>query len=126
MFDFARKGLYVGLGLANATKEKIESFAREFAKEAKLTEDEGRKLAQFLHRESKKAGEGLKETVDGLVEAAVKRMPCRRGMKEMEARIAALEMAVGIAPPQPDCCCSEEGPEQADGAEKSAEDETGK
>lgn len=123
MFDFARKGFYLGLGLANATKEKIESFAREFAKEAKLTEEEGRKLAQFLHGESKKAGDSLKETVDGLVEAAVKRMPCRRGIKELEARIAALEEAVGITPPEPECCCSDKNTDEANEADKSAEDE---
>jgi len=121
MFDFARKGFYLGLGLANATKEKIESFAKEFAKEAKLTEEEGRKLANFLHGESKKAGESLKETVDGLVEAAVKRMPCRRGIKELEARIAALEEAVGITPPEPKCCCSDEDAKQTDEADEDAE-----
>jgi len=122
MFDFARKGLYVGLGLANATKEKIESCAKEFAKEAKLTEEEGRKFAHFLQGESKKASENLRETVDGLVEAAVKRIPHRRGIKELEARIAALEEAVGIAPPEPECCCSDDAQDADEGAEDEAKE----
>ena len=122
MLNFARRGLYVGLGLANATKEKIESFAKEFSKEAKLTEEEGRKLAKLLHGESKKASDGLKDTVEGLVEAAVKRMPCRRGVKELEARVAVLEAALGIAPPEPECNCSDETENSTDGEGEDAKD----
>ena len=74
MFEFAKRGLYVGLGLANMTKEKVESFAQEFAKQAKLSEEEGKKFAEYLQAESKKASAELKQNVDKLVEAAVNKL----------------------------------------------------
>lgn len=102
MFEFAKKGLYVTLGLASATKERIDTFAKEFAKRAKLSEKEGRKLAEYLHSESKKAHKSLKENVDSMVQKAVNRMPLKSRLDRLEARVAALEAAAGITPPPPE------------------------
>ncbi len=109
MFEFAKKGLYVGLGLANLTKEKAEAFAKEFAQRADLTEEEGKKFAEYLQGESRKASDGLKETVDNLVKAAVRRLPCCRKCAQLEERIAALEAAAGIASPEPESATDDEG-----------------
>jgi len=112
MLDFAKRGLYVGLGLAYTTKEKVEAFAKEFAARSKLSEEEGRKLAEYLQAESKKASESLKETVEQLVQKAAKRLPCDRRFQGLEARLAALEKAAGIASPPPaepsKCCCGDQ------------------
>ena len=98
MFEFAKKGLYLGLGLANLTKEKAEALAKELADRAHLTEEEGRKLAGYLQEESQKAGESLKQTVDKLVSAAMERLPCHACIRRIEARLEALETAAGISP----------------------------
>ena len=100
MLDFAKKSLYVGLGLATMTKEKLEAFAKEAADYAKLSEEEGRKLAEFLQTEAKKARENLRENVDGLVKGAVNSLPSKGRVHRLEQRIAALEKAVGITPPE--------------------------
>lgn len=98
MLDFAKKSLYVGLGLATMTKDKIEAFAKEAADYAKLGEEEGRKLAEYLQAEARKARESLRENVEGLVNAAVKNLPSKRRIHRLEQRIAALEEAAGITP----------------------------
>jgi len=96
MLEFAKKGIYAGLGLASMTKDKIEELAKEFSERAKMNEDEGRKLAEYLQQEGKKARDGLRQQIDGAVEAATKRLNCVRKIEELEARIAALEAACGL------------------------------
>ena len=98
MLEFAKKGFYLGLGLATMTRDKVQSFAKEVAERTKMTEEEGKKFAQYIDAESQKARESLKESVQQIVGATVGRLPCRRQLKELEARVAALEAAMGIEP----------------------------
>ena len=100
MFEFAKKGFYVGLGLATMTKEKVEEYAKQVSKKVKQSEDEGHKFADYLQTESKKARETLKDNVDSLVQRAVKRLHCVSKIDELEKRIIALEAAAGIVPPE--------------------------
>ncbi|MBN2448964.1 MAG: hypothetical protein JXR77_01160 [Lentisphaeria bacterium] len=99
MFEFAKKGIYVGLGLASFTKEKAEAFAKEFAKRAKVSEDEGRRFAEYLSAESRKAQKGLRESVETMVQKAVDRVPFKRRLEALEARVALLEqLALDLCP----------------------------
>ncbi|NOY81390.1 MAG: hypothetical protein GXP31_10350 [Kiritimatiellaeota bacterium] len=98
MLDFAKKGFYLGLGLATLTKDKVQSFAKEVAERTKMTEEEGKKFAQYLDAESQKARESLKENIQQVVHATVGRLPWRRRIEELETRIAAIESAMGIQP----------------------------
>jgi polyhydroxyalkanoate synthesis regulator phasin len=91
MKDFFRKTLYVGLGLANMTKEKVESAAKEIAKSAKLSEEEGRKLAEYLSEESHKAQEKMSANVKKMVDQTTKHFPTRKRIDALEARIEKLE-----------------------------------
>ena len=100
MFEFAKKGFYVGLGLASFTKEKAESFAREFAKRAELSEDEGRRFADYLREESGKAHAALRETVEGMVHKTMERMPFQSRLDAIDRRIAALEKLASTCCPQ--------------------------
>ncbi len=92
--NLLKKGIYLGLGLASLTKDKLAAVAAEVAKTAKLSEDEGRKLVGELETESKKAQEQLKAQVDSLVEAAAKRLPCCQKLTAIEHRLAKLETAI--------------------------------
>jgi polyhydroxyalkanoate synthesis regulator phasin len=93
MLELLKKGMYIGLGLAALTKDRLESVVKEVAKSAQLSEEEGRKLAKELEEESGKARESLKAMVDKMVESAVAKLPCVRKVEEMEKRLAALESA---------------------------------
>ena len=99
MLDLVKKGLYIGLGLASLTKERVETLAKDLTQYTKLSEEEGRKLAEFLQTESKKARENLRGQVDSMVQAAVDRLPSAARVEQLEKRIAALEAAAGIKPP---------------------------
>jgi len=122
MLDFFKKTMYVGLGLATMTKEKAEAAARDLAKYAKLTEEEGHKLADYLQSESKKARTGLKETVETAVQSTMRRMPYKRKIELLEQRVAALEAAVGIEPPS-EVPEEPEEPETTDAPEETGADE---
>lgn len=102
MKDFAAKGLYAGLGLAALTKEKLEELARDFSARAKMSEEQGRKLAEYLQEEGKKAREDLGKAVEGMVQTALQHMPGQKRIEALEARVAALEAALAArgAPPK--------------------------
>ena len=118
MFEFAKKGLYIGLGLASMTKDKADEFAKEFAKRAKVSEDEGRKFADYLKDESKKAEKDLKKNVEKIVEKTVGKMPCMKKIDALEERIAELEAALKTccADKAGSDCCADSGksPEASD------------
>ncbi len=99
MKEFFKKSMYVGLGLANMTKDKIEALAKEMANYSKMSEEEGKKFAEFLQTESKKASAGLKETIDKTVQGAMKTLRFKCRLTRLEERVAVLEKAAGIVPP---------------------------
>lgn len=111
MLDLVKKGLYIGLGLASMTKDKIEAVAKELAENAKMPEEEGRKLAKALHEESQKAKENLRTTVEAMVEAAAKKLPCCKRYNDVVRRLDALEAAAGIkTETKPGCeSCTDDG-----------------
>jgi len=104
--NLLKKGIYIGLGLASLTKDKLAAVAAEVAKSAKLSEEEGRKLAGDLETESQKARDQLKAQVDSLVEAAAKRLPCCQKLTAIEQRLAKLEAACNCPPPAGDAGCT--------------------
>jgi len=93
MFDFLKKGAFLGLGLAAITKEKVEEFAKKIIEEKNLSEDEGRKLVDELQREAEMA----KKRIESLVEEFVKKslvkldIPSISDIKKFELRIRKLE-----------------------------------
>ena len=102
MFELAKKGFYMGLGLAGMTKDKAEAFARGFAQKANLTEDEGKKFADYIHEESQKAQDNLKSTVENMVRKTTSKMPCMKRIDELEARLARIEAHFNT-------CCGDDG-----------------
>ena len=94
MKDFAEKGFYLGLGLAALTKEKVEELAKDLSARAKMSEEQGRQLAESLHEEGKKARENLGKSIEDTVQMALKRIPWVQKIEALEARVAALEAAL--------------------------------
>lgn len=62
-----QEGLYVGLGLALRTREMIEDFANKITKEYKMSEEEGRRFAEDLVKESEETRTRLDEIVEGRI-----------------------------------------------------------
>jgi polyhydroxyalkanoate synthesis regulator phasin len=93
MVDLLKKALYASMGLAFMTKEKIEETVKNLAKEARVSETEGRKLVEDMLKKSAEARTALEATVAKTVEAMLKKLslPSRKEYEALENRITALE-----------------------------------
>lgn len=96
--DIIKKSFYLGLGLASATKDRIQSVAKEMGKQMDLTEEEGKKWAKSLEEEAEKSRQGLHAMVEDMVQQATRRLPCHKKITALEERIAELEKAVAGRP----------------------------
>jgi polyhydroxyalkanoate synthesis regulator phasin len=96
MLDFLKRTIWLGVGLAAMTAEKIEETVREIVKKGHLTEKEGKDLIVDLVEKSKKARKDLGERVEGMVQETLQRLkiPTRKEVDELKARIAELEKAL--------------------------------
>jgi polyhydroxyalkanoate synthesis regulator phasin len=68
MFDFIKKSMSVGLGLAFLTKEKIETIAKELSERGELEKKDVKKFIDDLSEKSEEA----RKKVDGRIEKIVK------------------------------------------------------
>ena len=80
MIDLLKKGILTGIGIGLMTKDKIEDYVKKAAKEAKLTEDESRKLADELLKHS----EETKQQVDKKINDEVKKVVDKLGVATQE------------------------------------------
>jgi polyhydroxyalkanoate synthesis regulator phasin len=97
MFEFIKKTIYFGAGLASMTAEKIEEAVAEIVKRGEITEKQGRELVQELKERSHNARHELRERVEKIMEEALQklRIPTRKEIDELKARIERLEKERG-------------------------------
>jgi polyhydroxyalkanoate synthesis regulator phasin len=50
--NFFQEGLHVGLGLALRTQEKIQDFAKQISSQYEMTEEEGKRFAEDLSKQT--------------------------------------------------------------------------
>ena len=91
MKDIISKTMYVGLGLAAMTKERIEKVAKELSERTDMTEGQGRKFVEYLNEESEKSKEKLQKMIDERVDQAMNKLPGMKRVKDLEARVTDLE-----------------------------------
>jgi polyhydroxyalkanoate synthesis regulator phasin len=96
MLDFLKRTIWLGVGLAAMTAEKIEETVRGIVKKGHLSEKEGKELIVDLVEKSKKARKDLGDRVEGMVQDTLKRLkiPTRKEVDELKARIEQLEKAL--------------------------------
>jgi len=83
MIDIVKKSVYMGIGLASLTKDRLQKVAADVSKEAQLSEEEGRRLHEELQLKSEEAKIQMEQKIDqridqafvqvGLLKAGVKR-----------------------------------------------------
>ncbi len=71
MFDAIHKMFLTGIGLAAMTKDKIDAYIKELVEKGKLSEKEGRELAEDMLKKSEKARKDLHEQVETWVQQAL-------------------------------------------------------
>ena len=74
MIDQVKKILFTGVGLAFATKDKIEVLSKEIAEIAKLSEKEGKEFVNDVINKSERAKEDLKKQIEMIVQESLKKM----------------------------------------------------
>jgi polyhydroxyalkanoate synthesis regulator phasin len=95
MFEFIKKAIFIGAGLASMTAEKIEEAVEEIVKKGEISEKQGKELIQDLKEKSGKAKKDFGERIDKVVNDTLQKLniPTRTEVEELRARIEQLEKA---------------------------------
>lgn len=96
MIDLVKKTLLTGLGAALLTKEKIEEVANVFVEKGKLSEQEGRALADELLTRSEESREELKKQIEERIQAALEKMDLAKKseLEELKQEMEELRQSV--------------------------------
>ncbi|MCK5696206.1 MAG: phasin family protein [Desulfobacula sp.] len=83
MFDYLKKSLLTGVGLALRSKNEIEDLAKEFAKQSKMSQDEAK---DFL-KDCQHKYEDAKTDFDEKIEKTIEKIPSKSDIKTLNDRI---------------------------------------
>jgi len=91
--DNLKKLMYIGIGAAALTEEKVESLVRDLIKKGEITEEEGKKTFAELREKIKENKKELQGKIDQTVKSALKKMHLvtREEYDHLEKRLVALE-----------------------------------
>jgi len=93
MLDAIHKMFLDGVGLAAMTKHKIDEHVKELVEKGKLTEKEGRELAEDVLKKSKQAKKDIEKQVEKQVQQTLQtlQIASKEDVEKLEARIEKLE-----------------------------------
>lgn len=74
MLDIIKKSIYLGLGIATATKEKVENLVDELIEKGQLTKDEKPKVVQEILDKIEKGEKEFKQKITDEVEEVIKKL----------------------------------------------------
>ena len=95
MLDSIHKMFLAGVGLAAMTKDKIDEHVKELVEKGKLTEKEGREIADEMLKKSKQAKDDLEKQVEKQVQQTLQALQIvsKEDVEKLTARIEKLEAA---------------------------------
>jgi len=95
MLDAIHKMFLAGVGLAAMTKDKIDEHVKELVEKGKLSEKEGREIADEMLKKSKQAKDDLEKQVEKQVQQTLQtlQIASKEDVEKLEARIEKLEAA---------------------------------
>ena len=93
MLEFIKKAMFIGLGLAFMTKEKIEEFSKELVEKGKLSETEGKEFIDELQKKSEEARKKVEDQIKNSVKDTLKKMniPTRDDLLKLEKQVEELK-----------------------------------
>lgn len=71
MLDIIKKSIYLGLGIATATKEKVETLVDELIEKGQITKDEKTKVVQEILDKVEKGEKEFKQKIDKEVKEVI-------------------------------------------------------
>ncbi len=88
-----QQGLYVGLGLAHRTKERIESYAKKVSEEYDMNKEEGQNFVEDIVKEADETHTRLDDIVEKRLEMYLKEanIPQKQDIDKLSKKIDELE-----------------------------------
>ena len=88
-----QQGLYVGLGLANRTKERIESYAKKVSEEYDMNKEEGQNFVEDIVKEAGETHTRLDDIIEKRLEMYLKEanIPKKQDIDKLSKKIDELE-----------------------------------
>ena len=89
MFDYLKKSLLTGVGLALRSKNEIEDLAKEFAKKTKMNQDEAREFLTECQQKYEDAKAGFDKKIEDTMEKILSKLdlPSKTDIKAINDRI---------------------------------------
>jgi len=96
MFELARKGILLGIGVIDLTREAVETFVDELIRRGELAQEKRKLAIGELLRGAKEQEKRLTERIRAVVERAVTELglPTEEDLKKIEQRLAELEKKI--------------------------------
>lgn len=100
MIELLKKSLYVSLGIATMTKDKVEELGKKFIKEARLSETEGKQFLEELLKKSEEMKASIETIITEKIDITLKKLkiPTENQFMELEKRVRKLEGKNGSVP----------------------------
>jgi len=92
MFEYLKKGLLTGVGLALRSKNEIEDLAKEFAEKSKMSQSETKDFLTECQKKYEDAKTGFDKKIEGTIEKILLKLdlPSKSDIKTLNDRIDAL------------------------------------
>jgi polyhydroxyalkanoate synthesis regulator phasin len=89
MFDYLKKSLLTGVGLALRSKTEIEELAKEFAEKSKMDQDEAKAFLNECRSKYDEAKTGFDKKIESVIEKMLAKLdlPSRSDIQALNARI---------------------------------------
>ena len=89
MFDYLKKSLLTGVGLALRSKAEIEELAKEFAEKSKMDQEEAKAFLNECQKKYEDAKAGFDQKVETAMEKVLAKLdlPSRADIQKLNDRI---------------------------------------
>jgi len=92
MFEYLKKSLLTGIGLALKSKNEIEDMAKEFAEKSKMNQDEAKEFLTECRQKYEDAKTGFDKRIEDTIEKILLKLdlPSKSDINALNERIDAL------------------------------------
>ena len=89
MFEYLKKSLLTGVGLALRSKKEIEDLAREFSQNSKMSQDEAKDFLKECQQKYEEAKTGFDKKIEETLEKILSKLdlPSKSDIKTLNDRI---------------------------------------
>jgi len=96
-FEFMKKAMMIGIGIAMKTQSEIEEMTKDFVEKTKMSEDEGKKFIDDMVKKYDEAKKDMEKKIrDGVAEYMTKAdIASKKELEELKKEVEELKKACG-------------------------------